>query len=403
MNTRKNRRNQLRMRGGLDKTKTKTNKTQQESVEPHLGPFGYAASLAKSAVTGVAGYIANKAARGLCEKIEDTNKPNETLAVETPGMLSNLGNKLTEGIESGIESIGATQILENAKGVATNALGSVTGVATNAFDSVKGVATNALGSVTGVATNALDSVKGVATNALDTAKDAAKDAAASAATIVEEGSVNAIEGLNKTVEVSGIEETIPQAVGNTVEIAKDVLEDVNKKLEDPEFKKDIQETVSNVASTVADNASTVLEAADKPITELIDKSVDMGEKLGEKLATAGVDIALKAAMAVPGAGSVIAGISAVDKIVQTGFAVVDAGVTGVKLGAEATTGILSEIKEKASEAGETLSRAADKIGEFKSTDEIVKTQTGGRRGSKNTKKTRYTTRYLTRRRRWRKM
>ena len=381
MNTRKNRRNQLRMRGGLDKTKTKTNKTQQESVEPHLGPFGYAASLAKSAVTGVAGYIANKAARGLCEKIEDTNKPNETLAVETPGMLSNLGNKLTEGIESGIESIGATQILENAKGVATNALGSVTGVATNA----------------------LDSVKGVATNALDTAKDAAKDAAASAATIVEEGSVNAIEGLNKTVEVSGIEETIPQAVGNTVEIAKDVLEDVNKKLEDPEFKKDIQETVSNVASTVADNASTVLEAADKPITELIDKSVDMGEKLGEKLATAGVDIALKAAMAVPGAGSVIAGISAVDKIVQTGFAVVDAGVTGVKLGAEATTGILSEIKEKASEAGETLSRAADKIGEFKSTDEIVKTQTGGRRGSKNTKKTRYTTRYLTRRRRWRKM
>ena len=207
-----------------------------------------------------------------------------------------------------------------------------------------------------------------------------------------------VDSLNESVENSGITETVPEAIGKTVDIAKDVLEKASEKLEDPQFQEDLKIAAANIA----DKASIVLDAADKPINKLVDKSVIIGEKLGEKMASSAVKIGLDAAGIIPGVGEVIEAARVVDDIAKAGLAVADAGAQGIEMSADTVSETLNAIQEKIDQAENVLDRTTGSVTDFVDTDNIVKIpqiQKGGNgRKNNNSKRYKYTTRYLTRRR-----
>ena len=207
-----------------------------------------------------------------------------------------------------------------------------------------------------------------------------------------------VDSLNESVENSGITETVPEAIGKTVDIAKDVLEKTSEKLEDPQFQEDLKIAAANIA----DKASIVLDAADKPINKLVDKSVVIGEKLGEKLASSAVKIGLNAAGIIPGVGEVLNAVRVVDDVAKAGLAVADAGAQGIEMSADTVSETLNAIQEKIDQAENVLDRTTGSVTDFVDTDNIVKIpqiQKGGNgRKNNNSKRYKYTTRYLTRRR-----
>ena len=207
-----------------------------------------------------------------------------------------------------------------------------------------------------------------------------------------------VDSLNESVENSGITETVPEAIGKTVDIAKDVLEKTSEKLEDPQFQEDLKIAAANIA----DKASIVLDAADKPINKLVDKSVVIGEKLGEKIASSAVKIGLNAAGIIPGVGEVLNAVRVVDDVAKAGLAVADAGAQGIEMSADTVSETLDAIQEKIDQAENVLDRTNGSVTDFVDTDNIVKIpqiQKGGNgRKNNNSKRYKYTTRYLTRRR-----
>lgn len=207
-----------------------------------------------------------------------------------------------------------------------------------------------------------------------------------------------VDSLNESVENSGITETVPEAIGKTVDIAKDVLEKTSEKLEDPQFQEDLKIAAANIA----DKASIVLDAADKPINKLVDKSVVIGEKLGEKMASSAVKIGLNAAGIIPGVGEVLNAVRVVDDVAKAGLAVADAGAQGIEMSADTVSETLDAIQEKIDQAENVLDRTNGSVTDFVDTDNIVKIpqiQKGGNgRKNNNSKRYKYTTRYLTRRR-----
>jgi len=321
--TRKNRR-QRKMNGGFTNTRSNNNinnnNNNTDIKEPHQGPFGYVANLAKGAVTGVAskaaGFIANRLGYAKIEQPQQqlSSQPlsSQPLSQE-PSLISNV----------------------------------VSGV---------GKKINQVGSVL-------------------------------------------VDSLNESVENSGITETVPEAIGKTVDIAKDILEKTSEKLEDPQFQEDLKIAASNIA----DKASIVLDAADKPLNKLVDKSMEIGEKLGEKMASSSVKIGLDTAGMIPGIGEVIEAARVADDIAKAGFAVADAGAQSIKMSADTVTETLNAIQEKINQAENVLDRTSGSVTDFVDTDNIVKIpqaiQKGGNgRKNNNSKKYKYTTRYLTRRR-----
>ena len=310
--TRKNRR-QRKMNGGFTNTRSNHNNNNTDIKEPHQGPFGYVANLAKGAVTGAAskaaGFIANRLGYA---KIEQP-QPQQLQEPQEPSLISNLAS----GVGKKINQVGSVLV----------------------------------------------------------------------------------DSLNESVENSGITETIPEAIGKTVDIAKDVLEKTSEKLEDPQFQEDLKIAASNIA----DKASIVLDAADKPLNKLVEKSMEIGEKLGEKMASSAVKIGLDTAGMIPGIGEVIEGVRVADDIAKAGFAVADAGAQSIKMSADTVTETLNAIQEKINQAEYVLDRTTGSVTDFVDTDNIVKIpqsiQKGGNgRKNNNSKKYKYTTRYLTRRR-----
>jgi len=204
-----------------------------------------------------------------------------------------------------------------------------------------------------------------------------------------------VDSLNESVENSGITETVPQAIGKTFDIAKDVLEKTSEKLEDPQFQEDLK--------NIADKASIVLDAADKPLNKLVDKAGEIGEKLGEKIASSTVKIGLDTAGMIPGIGEVIEAVRVVDDVAKAGFAIVDAGTQSIKMTADTVSETLHAIQEKIDQAENVLNRTTGSVTDFVDTDNIVKIpqalqRGGGGRKNNNSKRYKYTTRYLTRRR-----
>lgn len=311
--TRKNRR-QRKMNGGFTNTRSNNNINNTDIKEPHQGPFGYVANLAKGAVTGAAskaaGFIANRLGYA---KIEQPQQPQQPQEPQEPSLISNLAS----GVGKKINQVGSVLV----------------------------------------------------------------------------------DSLNESVENSGITETIPEAIGKTVYIAKDVLEKTSEKLEDPQFQEDLKIAASNIA----DKASIVLDAADKPLNKLVDKSMEIGEKLGEKMASSSVKIGLDTAGMIPGIGEVIEAARVADDIAKAGFAVADAGAQSIKMSADTVTETLNAIQEKINQTENVLDRTTGSVTDFVDTDNIVKIpqaiQKGGNgRKNNNSKKYKYTTRYLTRRR-----
>ena len=207
-----------------------------------------------------------------------------------------------------------------------------------------------------------------------------------------------VDSLNESVENSGITETVPEAIGKTVDIAKDVLEKTSEKLEDPQFQEDLKIAAANIA----DKASIVLDAADKPINKLVDKASELGEKLGEKMASSAVKIGLDTAGMIPVVGEVIEAVRVADDVAKAGFAVADAGAQSIKMSADTVSETLNAIQEKIDQAENVLDRTNGSVTDFVDTDNIVKNpqiQKGGNgRKNNNSKRYKYTTRYLTRRR-----
>jgi hypothetical protein len=313
--TRKNRR-QRKMNGGFTNTRSNNNNNNNNNTdikEPHQGPFGYVANLAKGAVTGAAskaaGFIANRLGYA---KIEQPQQPQEPQEPQEPSLISNLAS----GVGKKINQVGSVLV----------------------------------------------------------------------------------DSLNESVENSGITETIPEAIGKTVDIAKDVLEKTSEKLEDPQFQEDLKIAASNIA----DKASIVLDAADKPLNKLVDKSMEIGEKLGEKMASSAVKIGLDTAGMIPVVGEIVEGVRVVDDIAKAGFAVADAGAQSIKMSADTVSETLNAIQEKINQSENVLDRTTGSVTDFVDTDNIVKIpqiQKGGNgRKNNNSKKYKYTTRYLTRRR-----
>ena len=310
--TRKNRR-QRKMNGGFTNTRSNHNNNNNNTdiKEPHQGPFGYVANLAKGAVTGAAskaaGFIANRLGYAKIEQPQQLQEPLE------PSLISNLAS----GVGKKINQVGSVLV----------------------------------------------------------------------------------DSLNESVENAGITETIPDAIGKTVDIAKDVLEKTSEKLEDPQFQEDLKIAASNIA----DKASIVLDAADKPLNKLVDKSMEIGEKLGEKMASSAVKIGLDTAGMIPVVGEIVEGVRVVDDIAKAGFAVADAGAQTIKMSADTVTETLNAIQEKINQTENVLDRTTGSVTDFVDTDNIVKIpqaiQKGGNgRKNNNSKKYKYTTRYLTRRR-----
>jgi hypothetical protein len=315
------------MNGGFTNTRSNNNNNNNNNnTEPHQGPFGYVANLAKGAVTGAAskaaGFIANRLGY---TKIDQPPPPPQS-PLESP-----LPQEPQEPQEPSLIS---------------NIVSGVSGV---------GKKINQVGSVL-------------------------------------------VDSLNESVENSGITETVPEAIGKTVDIAKDVLEKTSEKLEDPQFQEDLKIAATNIA----DKASIVLDAADKPINKLVDKSVVIGEKLGEKIASSAVKIGLNAAGIIPGVGEVLNAVRVVDDVAKAGLAVADAGAQGIEMSADTVSETLDAIQEKIDQAENVLDRTNGSVTDFVDTDNIVKIpqiQKGGNgRKNNNSKRYKYTTRYLTRRR-----
>ena len=175
-----------------------------------------------------------------------------------------------------------------------------------------------------------------------------------------------VDELNKKIESSDVKGTISQAIGNTVEIAKDIAEEANEKLNDPELVQEMAELTKRASET----AATLVEAADPAINKVIDQTSEIGEKMLSKVGDSAVNIALNTAEAVPGAGAAIGLLRDVDKVATAAEAVVEAGANTVTTIADGIAETEKALKEKMQEAQKIVDRTKEGVNKFNNADVI---------------------------------
>jgi hypothetical protein len=177
-----------------------------------------------------------------------------------------------------------------------------------------------------------------------------------------------VDELNKKIESSDVKGTISQAIGNTVEIAKDIAEEANEKLNDPELVQEMAELTKRASET----AATLVEAADPAINKVIDQTSEIGEKMLSKVGDSAVNIALNTAEAVPGAGAAIGLLRDVDKMATAAEAVVEAGANTVTTIADGIAETEKALKEKMQEVQTIADRTQEGVNKFNNADVIPK-------------------------------
>ena len=224
------------------------------------------------------------------------------------------------------------------------------------------------------------------TNVTNIASGVANKANQVAAVVVEE--------LNKKLENPEVKETVGEAIGSTVEAAKDILEKANEKLNDPEFVEDVAEAAKRASNT----AATVIEAASPAIDKVIDQTSEIGEKMFSKVGESAVGIALNTAEAIPGVGAGIGLVRDIDKAATAAEAVVEAGMktattfsdaiseteTALKEKMQQASSITdtvsapeSALKEKMQQASSITDRTNKGINEFNAADKVLPKTRGG--------------------------
>lgn len=173
--------------------------------------------------------------------------------------------------------------------------------------------------------------------------------------------------LNKKLDSPEVKETVTQAIGKTVEIAKDIVEDANEKLNNPEFVGELAEATRNVSTA----AATVIEAAEPAINQVIDQTSEIGEQMLSKVGDSAVNIALNTAEAVPGVGAGIGLIRDMDKAAVAGEAIVEAGMKTATSFADGIAKTEDAIKKKMEEAKTISNRTNQGINAFNAVDKVI--------------------------------
>jgi len=175
------------------------------------------------------------------------------------------------------------------------------------------------------------------------------------------------ETLNKSIEDSGVKETMGEAIGNTVGIATGILKEAEEKLNNPEFIKE----VSQVTKKAADDASLVLEAADPAINKVIDQTSVIAEKMGTRVGDAAVNIGLNTAEAIPGIGAAIGLGRDLDSAIKATGAVIEASADTITSLANGFKETEDALKKKMEEAKALQERTAKGITAFNNVDKIT--------------------------------
>jgi hypothetical protein len=173
--------------------------------------------------------------------------------------------------------------------------------------------------------------------------------------------------LNKKLDSEEVKGTITQAIGNTVEIAKDIVENANEKLNNPEFVGEVAEATKNVSNA----AATVLEAAEPAINQVIDQTSEIGEKMFSKVGDSAVNIALNTAEAIPGIGAGIGLIRDIDKVATAGEAIVEAGMKTATTFADGIAKTEDALKKKMEETKNIATRTSQGINAFNAVDKVI--------------------------------
>uniref|UniRef100_A0A6C0K120 Uncharacterized protein n=1 Tax=viral metagenome TaxID=1070528 RepID=A0A6C0K120_9ZZZZ len=173
--------------------------------------------------------------------------------------------------------------------------------------------------------------------------------------------------LNKKLDSEEVKGTITQAIGNTVEIAKDIVENANEKLNNPEFVGEVAEATKNVSNT----AATVIEAAEPAINQVIDQTSEIGEKMFSKVGDSVVNVALNTAEAIPGVGAGIGLIRDIDKAATAGEAIVEAGMKTATTFADGIAKTEDALKKKMEETKNIATRTSQGINAFNAVDKVI--------------------------------
>lgn len=173
--------------------------------------------------------------------------------------------------------------------------------------------------------------------------------------------------LNKKLDSEEVKGTITQAIGNTVEIAKDIVENANEKLNNPEFVGEVAEATKNVSNA----AATVLEAAEPAINQVIDQTSEIGEKMFSKVGDSVVNVALNTAEAIPGVGAGIGLIRDIDKVATAGEAIVEAGMKTATTFADGIAKTEDALKKKMEETKNIATRTSQGINAFNAVDKVI--------------------------------
>jgi hypothetical protein len=176
-----------------------------------------------------------------------------------------------------------------------------------------------------------------------------------------------VDELNKNME-GPVKETVETAIGNTVEVTKDILEEANEKLNNPQFVQDVAEAAKNASDT----AAIMVEASSPAINQAIDKASEIGTKVASKVTESAANIALNTAEAIPGPGAVIGLARDVDKLATAGEAVLEAGAETAITFADTLKNAEEAIMKKMSETSAVTNRITDGVNNFNQVDNISK-------------------------------
>ena len=175
-----------------------------------------------------------------------------------------------------------------------------------------------------------------------------------------------VDTLNNNIETA--KPNITGAIKNTVDVAKETLENVNDKLDDPKFVKEVGKAAKNTGEMM----SVVLDAVEEPVNELIDKTSKIASNSASKVGKAAVDTALNIATSIPGPGAAIGFARVVDKVISAGESIIEAGAETVTDVSETFAKSEKAIKEKIAEKTEIADRIKDKVGKFEQSDKVDK-------------------------------
>jgi hypothetical protein len=175
-----------------------------------------------------------------------------------------------------------------------------------------------------------------------------------------------VDTLNDNIET--VKPSITGALANTVDIAKETLENVNDKLNDPRFVKE----VGKAAKKTGEMMSIVLDAVEEPVNELVDKTSKIASNSASKVGKAAVDTALNVATSIPGPGAAIGFARVVDKVITAGESIVEAGAETVTDISDTFAKSTKAIKEKIAEKSEIADRIQNKISNFDKSDKVDK-------------------------------